>query len=102
VAAARLDDRLEEPLWSIEMREAMSCVSSVDGGVILSLFDESSDRVEADGESTWVGSGEGDLGAVEEGLPGVRPLPLPRIRPPPRVRRDMADYATAHMELRGV
>jgi hypothetical protein len=80
----------------MEIREAISS----EGGVRVPLSEESTDKVDGEGERTCCGRGEGDFaGAVEEddgGTAGDSPFPLPRIRPPPMVRRDMMQSLKAH------
>lgn len=63
----------------------------------LPLLEDSSEMVEAEGERTCEGRGDVDLGAVD-GAAGERFLPLPRMRPPPMVRRDIMGRTSAHME----
>ena len=62
---------------------------SEDGGVDVPLSEVFKDTDEAEGERTWVGRGEGEVG-FEGGAGGPRVLPLPKTLPPPIVRRDIA------------
>ena len=72
------------------------------GGVELPPL-ESRDRVEADGESTFAGSGDAGLGGAAGGVAaGLRFLPLPRILPPPMLRLDMARNGSHRDEVRVV
>jgi hypothetical protein len=66
----------------------MSCGSD-EGGVEWPLPEVSRDSVEAVGDRTCVGSGDGDDG-FDGGTGGPNVLPLPRIRPPPILRPDIA------------
>lgn len=63
----------------------MSCVSE-EGGVEASLAEVFKERLEAEGDRTWVGTGEEAFGG---GAGGPKVLPLPSTLPPPMVRRDI-------------